>query len=71
MCAAIVVKPGATLPTVDELRAHVAAVLVGPKQPRAIVQVDQLPRTDTTGQIRRRRLRDAIVAERAAEPQPG
>ena len=62
VCAAIVVRPGATLPTVDELRAHVAGVLVGPKQPRVVVQVDALPRTDATGQIRRRRLRDTIVS---------
>jgi acyl-coenzyme A synthetase/AMP-(fatty) acid ligase len=41
----------------------VASQLVGPKQPRAVVQVDALPRTDATGQIRRRRLRDTIVAE--------
>ena len=63
VCAAIVVVPGASLPTVDELRAHVASSLVGPKQPRLVVQVDALPRTDATGQIRRRRLRDTIVAE--------
>ena len=66
VCAAIVVNPGATLPTVAELRAHVASRLVGPKQPRAVVQVDALPRTDATGQIRRRRLRDSIVAEQQA-----
>ena len=53
----------ATLPTVEELRAHVASSLVGPKQPRMVVQVDALPRTDATGQIRRRRVRDTIVAE--------
>ena len=63
VCAAIVVRPGATLPTVDELRAHVASALVGAKQPRVVVQVDALPRTDATGQIRRRRLRDQIVAD--------
>jgi hypothetical protein len=28
-----------------------------------VVQVDVLPRTDATGQIRRRRLRDQIVAD--------
>jgi len=61
--AAIVLAPGATLPTVDELRAHVAGALVGPKQPRRVVQVDALPRTDATGQIRRRALRDALVAQ--------
>jgi acyl-coenzyme A synthetase/AMP-(fatty) acid ligase len=67
VCAAIVVRPGATLPTVDELRAHVGGALIGAKQPRVVVQVDMLPRTDATGQIRRRRVRDQIVAERAAE----
>jgi acyl-coenzyme A synthetase/AMP-(fatty) acid ligase len=66
VCAAIVVAPGASLPTVDDLRAHVAGVLVGSKQPRRVVQVMQLPRTDATGQIRRRALRDALVAESGA-----
>jgi fatty-acyl-CoA synthase len=59
--AAIVVSAGATLPTVEELRAHVADVLVGPKQPRRVVEVEELPRTDATGQVRRRALRDALV----------
>jgi acyl-CoA synthetase (AMP-forming)/AMP-acid ligase II len=67
VCAAIVVTPGATLPTVDELRAHVAGALVGPKQPRQVVQVDALPRTDATGQVRRRALRDVLVADRSAD----
>ena len=66
VCAAVVVRPGATLPTVDELRAHLGGVLIGAKQPRVVVQVDALPRTDATGQIRRRRLRDQIVAARSA-----
>jgi fatty-acyl-CoA synthase len=66
VCAAIVVRPGASLPTVDELRAHVGGVLIGAKQPRVVVQVDALPRTDATGQVRRRRLRDQIVAGRAS-----
>jgi fatty-acyl-CoA synthase len=66
VCAAIVVRPGASLPTVEELRTHVAPMLVGPKQPRIVVQVDALPRTDATGQIRRRYLRDRIVTERLA-----
>ncbi len=64
VCAAIVVRRGATLPTVDELRAHLGGTLIGAKQPRVVVEVDALPRTDATGQIRRRRLRDQIVAER-------
>jgi fatty-acyl-CoA synthase len=65
VCAAIVVRPGATLPTLAQLRAHVAATLIGPKQPRVVVEVAELPRTDATGQIRRARLRDAILASRA------
>ncbi len=63
VCAAIVPRPGAVLPTVDELRAHVAAVLVGPKQPRVVVEVGELPRTDATGQIRRAHLRRQLAAE--------
>jgi acyl-CoA synthetase (AMP-forming)/AMP-acid ligase II len=65
VCAAIVLRPGATLPTVDDLRAHVDGALIGAKQPRVVVQVDALPRTDATGQVRRRRLRDQIVADRS------
>ena len=66
VCAAIVVRHGATLPSVDELRAHVGGALIRAKQPRVVVQVDALPRTDATGQVRRRRLRDQIVADRAS-----
>jgi acyl-CoA synthetase (AMP-forming)/AMP-acid ligase II len=63
VCAAIVVRPGATLPSVDELREHVGATLIRAKQPRVVVQVDVLPRTDATGQVRRRRLRDQLIAD--------
>jgi fatty-acyl-CoA synthase len=66
VCAAVVVRGGATLPTVEELRAHLGGALIAAKQPRVVVQVDALPRTDATGQVRRRRLRDQIVAERSA-----
>ena len=51
----------------DLFYAMIGGTLIGAKQPRVVVQVDALPRTDATGQIRRRRLRDHIVAERAAE----
>jgi acyl-CoA synthetase (AMP-forming)/AMP-acid ligase II len=64
VCAAIVVQPGATPPSVDELREHLASRLVGPKHPRVVVAVDQLPRTDATGQIRRAALRDQLVSAR-------
>jgi fatty-acyl-CoA synthase len=66
VCAAIVVRTGATLPSVDELREHVGSTLIRAKQPRVVVQVDVLPRTDATGQIRRRRLRDQIIADRTS-----
>ena len=55
-------RPARRVPTVDELRAHVATVLVGPKQPRVVVAVDELPHTDATGQIRRAALRAEILA---------
>jgi acyl-CoA synthetase (AMP-forming)/AMP-acid ligase II len=65
VCAAIVPSPGATVPSVQELRAHVADLLAAPKQPRLVVVVDALPRTDATGQIRRIALRDQIVARQS------
>ena len=43
VCAAIVARPGATLPTVEELRAHVASRLVGPKHPRVVVPSTSSP----------------------------
>jgi len=62
VCAAIVPRPGMEVPTVDELRAHVAPMLVGPKQPRVVVEVAHVPRTDATGQIRRAHLQRRLVA---------
>jgi acyl-CoA synthetase (AMP-forming)/AMP-acid ligase II len=62
VCAAIVARPGATVPTVEELRAHVATRLVAAKHPRVVVAVEHLPHTDATGQIRRAALRDEILA---------
>jgi acyl-CoA synthetase (AMP-forming)/AMP-acid ligase II len=62
VCAAIVARPGANAPTVDELRAHLASRLVAPKHPRVVVAVDELPHTDATGQIRRAALRQHILA---------
>ena len=40
VCAAIVTRPGATVPTVEELRAHLAPRLIAPKHPRVVVGVD-------------------------------
>ena len=50
------------VPSVDEVRAHVASRLVGPKQPRVVVEMTALPHTDATGQIRRAQLRQEILA---------
>ena len=62
VCAAIVARPGATVPTVEELRAHLAPRLIAPKHPRVVVAVARLPHTDATGQIRRAALRAEILA---------
>jgi acyl-coenzyme A synthetase/AMP-(fatty) acid ligase len=45
------------------LRAHLASRMVGPKQPRVVVAVAELPHTDATGQIRRAQLRRMVLAE--------
>jgi acyl-CoA synthetase (AMP-forming)/AMP-acid ligase II len=70
VCAAIVVRPDAVAPTVDELRAHLAPILVAPKHPRVVVVVDELPHTDATGQIRRAALRDRIVSTQSTGADP-
>ena len=53
ICAALVLAPGATEPTVEELRAHCEGKLASFKHPRRIAVVDEIPRTVTTGQVRR------------------
>src|SRR5262249_32965620 len=68
VCAAIVPHPGAVVPTVEELRAHLAPMLVAPKHPRVVVAVDRLPHTDATGQIRRLALRNEVLERLTATP---
>lgn len=58
VCAAVVVRSGHELPTVEELRRHAAGELVPAKHPRQVIEVDQLPLTPSTGQVRRAALRD-------------
>jgi acyl-CoA synthetase (AMP-forming)/AMP-acid ligase II len=70
VCAAIVVRPGANAPSVDELRAHVASRLAAHKHPRVVVTMDRLPRTDATGQVRRAALRDDVASARRPEGGP-
>jgi acyl-CoA synthetase (AMP-forming)/AMP-acid ligase II len=62
VCAAIVVRPGATAPTVEDLRAHCEGRLAGFKQPRRVAVVPALPRTDATGQVQRTLLVERITA---------
>jgi fatty-acyl-CoA synthase len=63
VCAAVVVREGATAPTVDDLRAHCEGRLAGFKQPRRIAVVTALPHTAATGQVQRTLLVERITAE--------
>ncbi len=51
--AVVVVRAGASEPTIEVLRAHCEGRLAGFKQPRRVAIVDALPRTAATGQIQR------------------
>ena len=53
ICAVLVLAPGETAPTVDELRAHCDGKLSSYKHPRRVAVVDEIPRTVSTGQVRR------------------
>jgi acyl-CoA synthetase (AMP-forming)/AMP-acid ligase II len=56
VCAVIVVAPGATVPTLEELREHAGPQLAKFKLPRRVEVVDEIPRTPATQQPRRRDL---------------
>jgi acyl-CoA synthetase (AMP-forming)/AMP-acid ligase II len=62
VCAAVVLRPGATAPTVEDLRAHCDGRLAGFKQPRRVAVVAALPRTAATGQVQRTLLVERIVS---------
>lgn len=62
VCAAVVVRAGATAPTIDDLRAHCDGRLAGFKQPRRVAVVTALPRTAATGQVQRTLLVERITA---------
>jgi acyl-CoA synthetase (AMP-forming)/AMP-acid ligase II len=53
ICAVLVLSDGQAAPTVDELRAHCDGKLAGYKHPRRVAVVDEIPRTVSTGQVRR------------------
>jgi fatty-acyl-CoA synthase len=62
VCAALVLDPGASAPSVAELRQHLGG-LASFKHPRRIVVVDSLPRTQATGQIQRAALQRSLQQE--------
>jgi acyl-CoA synthetase (AMP-forming)/AMP-acid ligase II len=63
--AFVVVRPGASV-ELDDIRRHCENRLSAYKQPRALVQLDSLPRTRTTGQIQRRALTEIAIEQRDA-----
>jgi acyl-CoA synthetase (AMP-forming)/AMP-acid ligase II len=63
--AFVVVRPGAAI-ELDDIRRHCENRLSAYKHPRALVQLDSLPRTPTTGQIQRRALTEIALGRRDA-----
>jgi acyl-CoA synthetase (AMP-forming)/AMP-acid ligase II len=62
VCAAVVVRDGATAPTVEDLRAHCDGRLAGFTQPRRVAVVTAVPLTAATGQVQRTLLVERITA---------
>jgi fatty-acyl-CoA synthase len=63
--AFVVTRPGASL-ELDDIRRHCENRLTSYKHPRALVVLDSLPRTKTTGQVQRRALTEIAVRRRDA-----
>ncbi|GMU78446.1 MAG: AMP-dependent synthetase [Acidimicrobiia bacterium] len=70
VCAAVVVRPGASSPTLDDLRAHARDRLARFKLPRRVEVVPEIPRTAATRQVLRRLLVEEITS-RAAQDSVG
>jgi len=68
VCAAVVMVPGAVVPTVADLRAHVEGRLARHKHPRRVVAVDAIPRTGATGQVQRTLVRETVVLQDEGQP---
>lgn len=67
VCAAVVLRGGAPIPTIDAVRAHLSGRLAPHKCPRRVLAVDALPRTPATGQIQRSLLRATLIGRMSAE----
>jgi fatty-acyl-CoA synthase len=61
VCAVIVPRPGASAPSLDELRAHCDGALARFKVPRRLEVLDAIPRTPATQQVQRRLLIDRLA----------
>ncbi len=61
VCAVFVPAPGAALPTLDAVQAHLSGRLARFKHPRRTEAMDAIPRTPATGQIRRRDVLATLV----------
>jgi acyl-CoA synthetase (AMP-forming)/AMP-acid ligase II len=68
VCAMVVLRPGATPPTLEELQLHAADRLARFKRPRRLELVDAIPRTPATDQVQRRLLVERLA--RRPEPEP-
>jgi acyl-CoA synthetase (AMP-forming)/AMP-acid ligase II len=54
VCAAVVLRGGAAVPDLDEVRAFCDGKLARFKQPRRVAVIDAVPRTPATNQVQRR-----------------
>jgi acyl-CoA synthetase (AMP-forming)/AMP-acid ligase II len=62
VAAVIVTVPGAGTPTVEDLFEHCEGDLARFKRPRRVLVVAEIPRTASTGQVRRRLIVDRLAA---------
>jgi acyl-CoA synthetase (AMP-forming)/AMP-acid ligase II len=62
VCATVVLRDGATAPTLDELVAHCQDRIAKFKRPRRLEVLDVIPRTPATNQVQRRLLVEQITS---------
>lgn len=70
VCAAVVVRPEATAPGLDDLRALCSDRLATYKHPRRLAVVEEIPRTAATGQVQRQVLVERLAATAVGEYSP-
>ena len=61
VCAAVIVSPGASLPTIDDIKGHLSSKLAPFKHPRRVIRITEIPRTPATGQIQRSAIKELIL----------